>query len=444
VAVAIAAVLAVVTGGAAPSRANETARPATGREANVYVSTAGSDATCARGRRALPCLTFNKAYDIARNGDVVEVAAGAYGAQSIARDEKYTTRDVPDVTFRPAAGAKVTIADMKLGRWVPVEGGTSNAPSNITIRDMADNQKAAGNDGSFNGGAMNDCEWTSGTDAFYITVVNIDACNMQISGSHSVTIRGGNWGPCTTGIRGSDGCSNMKIVDGSSGITIDRAYIHDFRILPGSGEHLECLFIVSGQSIMIKNSTFEDCEFYDIFVQRYDGHELDNLTIQNNFFDAPWNGSNASQGGVALGLSPRNRAFNDILVRFNSFHSKAYVDTDNDRDGTVHSDVRIIANVLPQVDCNQAMGVSYGYNVVVAGRACNPADKRASSRVYRNMSPLGAGGDYHLSAGPNPAVDAVTRTSHDYVLRVDRDGDPRPAGAGRDAGADERVAQKSR
>ena len=437
------AAVSVAVGGAAAGV--DTAAPVNRPSADVYVATGGDDATCARGKRDLPCLTFNKAYDIARQGDVVEVAGGAYGAQSIVRDDKYTTRDVPGVTFRPARGAKVTIADMKFGRWVEIEGGAADAPSNITIRDMADNRTAVGNSGSLNGGAINDCEWTSGTNAYYITVVNIDACNMQISGSHFVTIRGGDWGPCTTGIPGSDGCSNMKIVDGpSTNITIDGAYIHDFRIVPGSGEHLECLFIVSGLNMTIRNSTFEDCEFYDIFIQRYDGHELRNLTIQNNFFDSPWNGSNSSQGGVAVALSPRHQAFKNILIRFNSFHASASIDTDNDRDGTVHSNVRILGNVLPQFDCNQNTGVSYGYNLVIAGRTCGTGDRRGSSSVYRNNSTLGTGGNYHLAAGTNAAVDRVTRTSSDYLLVTDRDGDRRPSGAARDAGADERVGKKRR
>ena len=47
-----------------------------GGTANVYVSTSGSDSTCVRGDSSKPCASFNKAFQIAATGDVVEVAGG--------------------------------------------------------------------------------------------------------------------------------------------------------------------------------------------------------------------------------------------------------------------------------------------------------------------------------------------------------------------------------
>ena len=82
--------------------------PPTG-SANVYVSPGGSDSTCVRSDSSKPCASFNKAFSIAQSGDLVQVAAGAYGSQSISQSTKTAA-----VTVRPAAGATVTVASLSV------------------------------------------------------------------------------------------------------------------------------------------------------------------------------------------------------------------------------------------------------------------------------------------------------------------------------------------
>ena len=75
-----------------------------GGTANVYVAVSGSDSTCVRGDSTKPCASFNKAFQIAASGDVVEVAAGTYSGQSISQSSKTAA-----VTIRPASGATVLL-----------------------------------------------------------------------------------------------------------------------------------------------------------------------------------------------------------------------------------------------------------------------------------------------------------------------------------------------
>jgi len=70
----------------------------------LSVTTSGSDsAACSQ---AAPCKSFNAAYKKAAAGDVVEVAAGTYGGQSIAARSLTGAA----VTIRAAVGASVTLS----------------------------------------------------------------------------------------------------------------------------------------------------------------------------------------------------------------------------------------------------------------------------------------------------------------------------------------------
>lgn len=288
-----------------------------------FVAPNGSDANPCTA--AAPCLSFNRAYDVAANGDTVEVAGGAYGVQRIVRDEKYTTADTPDVVFQPAAGATVTVGNLEFGKSVPVEGGTANGPSNVTVKDMHDNGGASG------------CDWYVGTDAYWVTIVNGDACNLLVEQAKHTTVLGGDWGPCTV----PGPCSNMKIVD-SPYVTFDGLYVHDFRIVPGSGEHFECMFIVSGRDITVRNSRFENCEYYDIFVQRYYGTLEGFLLIERNTFGVPWDGQGDQNRPGALAFSPRGEPFRNVTVKCNVFAPGTGISLNDDGDGTVYENFVVI------------------------------------------------------------------------------------------------------
>ncbi len=78
--------------------------------ADLFLSPQGSDdGVCARTR---PCLSFRRAYAVAKPGQTIEVAAGTYAPQTIEPDSAKSSG--ARVTFRPAAGATATVADLDI------------------------------------------------------------------------------------------------------------------------------------------------------------------------------------------------------------------------------------------------------------------------------------------------------------------------------------------
>jgi hypothetical protein len=75
--------------------------------ATLRVAPSGSDsAACST---TAPCASFNRAYQASRPGDTIEVAGGNYGGQTVNAKHAVGTAKV---TFRPVAGAAVTIGSL--------------------------------------------------------------------------------------------------------------------------------------------------------------------------------------------------------------------------------------------------------------------------------------------------------------------------------------------
>src|SRR4051812_6242229 len=73
--------------------------------ADWFIAATGSDTNDCR--EASPCLTFNRGYQVAAPGQIVEVAAGTYAAQRI-DDDPSKDGGNQEVLIRAAAGASVT------------------------------------------------------------------------------------------------------------------------------------------------------------------------------------------------------------------------------------------------------------------------------------------------------------------------------------------------
>ena len=290
---------------------------------SVFLSPSGSDTNACT--QTAPCKSFQRGYERANPGQTVVLAAGNYGQQTMRRSQSKTSTD--DVVIEPASGATVTVTDLTLGAMDTPNSG----PEHLTLRNIRD---AKSPQGSFEFVGVND-----------VTLENLDAANFYENWSSNLTIRGGDWGPCTV----PGNCSNSKFdVETGSNIVVENAIFANFRIVPNSGEHFECMIIFGGQNLTIRGNTFRDCEFYDIFLQhpvwagsRFDGSSPRGIDIENNSFDVTWdNGIDGRKSAVAF--SPRRVPFSDVLVKCNTFLFGSTVSVNDDNDGTAYNNFSFV------------------------------------------------------------------------------------------------------
>jgi hypothetical protein len=293
---------------------------------------------------------------VARTGDTVEVAGGTYPGQALTRDPAKAA-SAAKVVFRPSAGARVILGGLKFGTSVTSMDG----PRDISVSNMRI-VSAEGKELSVAAfGGTDNVLWE-----------NLDAGNFYLNGVRNFTVRGGNWGPCTSsGNQAVDRCSNSKIDRNplNDRITIDGALFHDYRIVNGSGAHFECMFIAGGTNITIKNSRFRDCEFYNIFLQ-FHGSPFDGLRIERNHFGTPWNGRGVQNRVSGVTFSGRGYVWKDVLVKRNSFTTAIQPD-DGDSGGWV--DFRIVENIGDAFQDCRARGAVMARNIWRRG-ACSSAD----------------------------------------------------------------------
>lgn len=321
----------------------------------VYVSPAGSDRNACT--QAAPCATFNRAYQAAQPGDVVQVAGGTYPDQQINADARKTSSD--DVVFRPAAGATAVVSGLlRLG-----DGDGSPGASHVTLQGLQATVIQAFN-------PAQDVTWTGMT-----------ARNFYVRGVQNLTVKGGSFGPCTSSV---DPCANNKIDLASppeqpnANIVVDGALFHDYRI-GNPADHFECMFLFGGTNITIRNSTFRNCEFYDVFLQ-HAGGPLTGVTLEGNRFGVPWNGAGVQNRVTAIGFSPRGTPFSNVLLQRNSFEPGTGVAWNDDGDGSVYTAFRAVGNIFGfQSNCEPT--VSYAGNVWPTA-ACGATDRTTAPYGY--------------------------------------------------------------
>ena len=353
--------------------------------AEIFVSPGGSDGgVCTR---EAPCASFDRAYRVAQPGQVVEVAAGTYPAQTITSDPSKLVDE--DVILRPAPGAQVTIT-----------GALIVEASHIELR-------------SFMAGF-----WKSRL-ASDQTFRNLDVGLFFIHGSNGVTVSGGDVGPY------DNDDSQIASLQGRvpTDIVIEYVFFHDARKTDPSA-HTECLQIGSGIRVTIRGNRFDRCSDHDIFIRSWGNankspHPLQDFTIENNFFGKVVRGYYSLRLSATTGW-PCER----FVVRNNSALTNMYSTCEA-------RDVRFIANLQPSKTrqaCEDGGGV-WDYNVYGEGEACGTHD---------TIAPLGYTDPDTLDLHLSPGSAALGHAPPEGVAATDIDGQRRPRGDRPDAGADER------
>lgn len=374
--------------------------------ASRFVSPSGSDgASCAASD---PCLSFNRAYQEAEPGQVVDVAGGDYPTQTIEYDPSKTSAD--DVYFRPAAGGSVSVDD------IDVEG------SHVTFMAM----RARDTDTLYDGPA----------DVRDVTFWAMDGRNFTLDSGQGVSVIGGDYGPASS-CGGSYGGGNNGIRMNRPGvmpsdILIWGVDIHDVQSYDLEACHIECLIVGAGENITVRASRFWNCSIFDIFLQPFNG-SISDVTLENNWFAAPTDPNGKVNSGRAVEFSGGG-PWQNLLIRHNSVNTAINLNDGAPNPQYVNSSV--IGNIAERSNppCFSAQGVVYRDNVWQQG-TCDPSDRSLGGAPLPFVRASDHGDlDYHLTGGP--AVDLVPASASN--LADDIDGESRPKGPARDAGADER------
>jgi hypothetical protein len=349
---------------------------------SLFISPTGDDDN--RCTRAAPCQSFDRAYRVAKPGQVVLVAAGRYGGQQEIQKEAGKTSP-RDVLFRPAprANGKVVLESLDVyGSHVEFRG----------LRIERDFYVKCGADD--------------------VTLRSSKASLFFIRSATNIRILGTEFGP-------SDDISQIghtaECQRSPRGILLDRVYMHDFT---NPRTHMECLTVQAANDFVLRRSRFHHCQDFDVFFKhRSPVLESTNITIENTWFDKPW-----PEGSSAIQFSEPDSGgtFNNVLIRNNSFAGTLILKPEID-----YRNLRVIANAGSRYG-GPCGGVA-SYNVWRSG-GCGGTDRSADPKFVNER-----GFDFHLAPG-SPAINRGHPTS---FPRLDIDGQRRPVGGRADAGADE-------
>jgi hypothetical protein len=364
---------------------------------SLFLSPSGSDG--GRCTASAPCRSFDRAYHLAQPGQVVELAAGDYGGQSLSYDPTKVNAG-KYVVFRPAPGASATVSDE-----LSIRTAASQPVSWVEFDHIAfgDYYVAYARHLIFRGDT---------TAYFFLRSVS----DVRILGGQ-VGPNGGSAIPATIGNYSGTAPSANVTIDGVTftGLTRSR-----------QGQHIECLFVQESDHLTVRDSRFSNCDVMSIYLSAITGGQISNALIENNFIAAPTDHSQAApygcRGCIALAISAWETP--NLVVRYNSLSGSTRFAPGPG--GSVAPGIQAIANVGYQNYCSP--GVGYAYNVW-SGVTCGSTDKRAPADFVDSSSL-----DFHLLRG----APALGRGDPSNAPSTDIDGQPRPRRMAPDAGADQR------
>ncbi len=232
-----------------------------------------------------------------------------------------------------------------------------------------------------------------------VTMENITAAKFLIyatpaGGVSNLTVSGGSYGP--NHVYPDDTIASKNTSNTNTNIVIGGVLFHDqSHSIPG--QHFECLQVWAARGLVIQNSRFTNCSYFDLFIQHVEQNACPkcaptptDITIQNNWFDCCTDyttGSNTYYKNFAI-MFPTDHGegtWANVTILNNSADAPLLLGT-NASDIVRYSHFRIENNAFPQIDEDQGTymnaipsGVTADYNAWFEGNRVSAHDIGAVS-----------------------------------------------------------------
>jgi hypothetical protein len=400
--------------------------------ANLFVASNGSDraASCKRFATRIPnpdlrgvsvCKTFDRAYQLARPGDAVEVQTGIYDGQTISSK---TTAAAPSVVIRPVLAGTVTLDDLV------------TTADHVTVENMTIATAGNHNRGWENTGSHVTLDRTRITGPY--ARVRIGGGSSDVTWANGSLGTPGNTTSRVCGIDGGPSGDPEPVEIGSArAVTLSNLDFYPFipelenpACGPDGVMHLETIRVNDGvQRFRLERSRFhrgDGSGTARLFVTKLGGENSNDLQVVNNWFGAA---DGRGGGSYSVLISSTQGCVNYVFAHnhFEQGVNPACVPM---------AGLKFVGNtgVGPSYLCE---GTSHIRNLWTWSSPGRCGSDRWVIDANFSLAALGYGPDgYHLRAN-SPAIDAGDIAECMVLTRgVDIDGERR---SGRcDAGPDER------
>jgi hypothetical protein len=334
--VAAAALTLAGCGGGKAVDAGPSAQPAANA---LHISPDGDDgAQCTQEE---PCRSLARANATASPGDLVLVAPGSYGDQMLPRLSRPAGSE--DVVFAAADGARPSMGVVSFGS---ADQGVPGA-DHVTMRgiDMSGVLVQRSRD---------------------LTFEDVDMRGFWIAGGSDISIRDARVGGLSDG-------SHPEIsawFDGRTAVPPRRILIEDVSFhdvaMGAPGDHVECLQATDVKGLVVRGSSFERCDTFDLRVDRYRTEGPSDVLIEENSFGAA---TDRFGGTVYYGLAVRAGSRVRIL------RNQSPVGWAGPELQVRVRDWQVAGNRMAGGACHP--DIVYRGNVWTGGSVCGPGDRLA-------------------------------------------------------------------